>query len=366
MTGGVEPLEILSVVTSPGLYRDEVMEMDFLSIEQGLSTPRTWPALGFGDPLEHAASGHALTTPREAPGLPVRFQGRIVWARAAFDLHVADDGDGRHPFEPEAHGLATSLPTFRLERRPVCPDFEVSAVEPSRRFLGVPAFHPAPQRSPDVVVHLLEGVFTHHVAVIHGPASNERVQMVNHHCGRNGRMGFQPCPDLLQERLHLLFLGRDQEFLPSHLHMEPEKIKTRGPLHNTGLLRMERQPPFLQKGGDHGARLLNGGQAFGHHDDVISIPGTPVSFPQPFGQSIEGDICQQGAEYTSDKVAKNVVEFSTNIPRKQLRSSYGAGFLGAPLMMVKPDDISMARERGGRHGTSRTHTQNGGGDSRHV
>jgi hypothetical protein len=53
---------------------------------------------------------------------------------------------------------------------------------------------------------------------------------------------------------------------------------------------------------------------------------------------------QQRAHYTSYKVAKNVVEFSTSIPRKQLHPSYGAGFLGAPLTMVKPDDIPRERE----------------------
>jgi hypothetical protein len=58
---------------------------------------------------------------------------------------------------------------------------------------------------------------------------------------------------------------------------------------------MERQPPFVEKGGDHGARLLDSGQAFGHPDDVIGIPGDPGSFPQLFGQSIEGNSCQQWA-----------------------------------------------------------------------
>jgi hypothetical protein len=70
----------------------------------------------------------------------------------------------------------------------------------------------------------------------------------------------------------------------------------------------------------------------------------------------------QRGSYTSYNVAKNVVEFSTSIPREQLRPSYGAGFLGAPLTMVKPDDIPKERERGGRHGTSRTeHDQDAGG-----
>src|SRR5918996_939614 len=132
------------------------MEMALLSIEQGLSTPRTLPPLGFADPIEQAAFGHALTTPLEAPGLPVRFQGRIVRARAAFDLHVADDGDGRHPFEPEAHGLATSVPTVRVERGAVLPDCEVSAGNPPPRVLGGAAFRPPPHRSPDVGVYFLE------------------------------------------------------------------------------------------------------------------------------------------------------------------------------------------------------------------
>ena len=101
----------------------------------------------------------------------------------------------------------------------------------------------------------------------------------------------------------LLFLGRDQEFLPPHLHMEPEKIDALGSLYNAGLLRMERQPPFLQKGGNHGARLLNGGQALCHHADVVGIPGNPVSFPQSFGQAIKGDIRQQWADHSSYKVA---------------------------------------------------------------
>src|SRR5215831_13964560 len=67
MTSGVEPLEVLAFITSPGLYREEVMEVDLLSIEQGLSTPRTLPMLGFGYCIEHAAFGHALTTHLPAP-----------------------------------------------------------------------------------------------------------------------------------------------------------------------------------------------------------------------------------------------------------------------------------------------------------
>jgi hypothetical protein len=94
----MEPLEVLSFLTSPGVYRDEVMEMDLLSIEQGLSTTRTLPTLGFGSRIERAAFGHALTTHLTAPALPIRFQGGIIRARVAFYLHMAANGDGRPPF----------------------------------------------------------------------------------------------------------------------------------------------------------------------------------------------------------------------------------------------------------------------------
>lgn len=63
---------------------------------------------------------------------------------------------------------------------------------------------------------------------------------------------------------------------------------------------------------------------------------------------------QQGRDYTSYNVAKNIVEFSTSIPREQLRPGYGTGFLGAPLTRMKPGDVTSEREQGGHHGTSRT------------
>jgi hypothetical protein len=81
---------------------------------------------------------------------------------------------------------------------------------------------------------------------------------------------------------------------------------------------------------------------------------------------MQEEIRQQRARYTSYKVAKRVVEFSTNIPRAQLRPGYGAGFLGVPLNGVEPDDIRGERERGGRHGTSRTEHDQGAGSQRPI
>jgi hypothetical protein len=192
LTCGLEPWEVPSVVTAPGVPWDEGMELDLLVIEPGLSTPRTSPTLGFGYPIERAAFGPAWTPPLEAPASPIRFQGGIVRARAAFHLHVADEGNGRPPFASETEGLATSIPTFRIERGAVLPPFDGSALDPPLRFLGVPAFHPTPQRSPDGVVHLLEGVLAHHMAVVQGPAADARVQMAQHDFCGDGLMGFPP------------------------------------------------------------------------------------------------------------------------------------------------------------------------------
>ena len=55
-----------------------------------------------------------------------------------------------------------------------------------------------------------------------------------------------------------------------------------------------------------------------------------------------------------------------SIPRAQLRPGYGAGCLGAPLTMVRPDDLPTERDGGGRHGTSSTENDPGAGGPRHV
>ena len=61
--------------------------------------------------------------------------------------------------------------------------------------------------------------------------------------------------------------------------------------------------------------------------------------------------------YTSYRVAKKLpIEFSTSIPRSQLRPGYGEGFLGAPLEAIAPHEGPMPREQGDRRGPSRTKT----------
>jgi len=192
MPCGMAPWEGRSVVTAPGVHRDEVLAMARRSIAPGVSTPRTWPTLGVGSPRARAAGGHALTTPREAPAVPIRVQGGIVRARAAVHRHMADEGHGRHPFASAADGLAPSIPPGRLARGAVCPACDVAAVAPPRRWRGGPACHPTPPRAPAVVVPWLAGGLAPPLAVGPGPASEARVQLATHACGGDGLLGVQP------------------------------------------------------------------------------------------------------------------------------------------------------------------------------
>ena len=74
----------------------------------------------------------------------------------------------------------------------------------------------------------------------------------------------------------------------------------------------------------------------------------------------------RGQRYTSYKVANMLVEFSTSIPRTQLRPGYGDGFRGAPLHTVLPPAQPAPREQGGRRGTSRPQPQQNPGSAHHV
>jgi hypothetical protein len=81
---------------------------------------------------------------------------------------------------------------------------------------------------------------------------------------------------------------------------------------------------------------------------------------------VQHEVGQEGRDYTSYKVANMLVEFSTSIPRTQLRPSYGDGFLGAPLQTRQALENPAPREQGGRRGTSRTHPQHNSGGTHHI
>jgi hypothetical protein len=108
---------------------------------------------------------------------------------------------------------------------------------------------------------------------------------------------------------------------------------------------------------------------------IIRVP-EPAGLAAPAGRDpclnppvaglVPIDVGQDGGTDPSDNVAKTGVECSTRSPRAQLRPGSGAGCFGAPLHVVTPDDLPTERERGGRHGTSRTEPDQDAGGQRHV
>jgi hypothetical protein len=65
-------------------------------------------------------------------------------------------------------------------------------------------------------------------------------------------------------------------------------------------------------------------------------------------------------------VAHMLLEFSTSIPRTQLRPNYGDGFLGAPLNNRHPLESPAPREQGDQRGLSNTQEQHNSGGMPHV
>ncbi|MGB5060140.1 MAG: hypothetical protein WBO48_15685, partial [Candidatus Promineifilaceae bacterium] len=73
-------------------------------------------------------------------------------------------------------------------------------------------------------------------------------------------------------------------------------------------------------------------------------PGKAL-FQHPF-QTVQRHVHQNRRDYTTNNVAKKVIEFSITVPREQLRPNYGDGFRGAPLKITKRPSGSVKGNRG--------------------
>jgi hypothetical protein len=103
-----------------------------------------------------------------------------------------------------------------------------------------------------------------------------------------------------------------------------------------------------------------------HDDDVTPcVPAAPLRRPE-VKDIVQVQVCQEWTCYTSYKVANLPIEFSTSIPRTQLRPGYGEGFLGAPLQSVPSRERPAPQGQGDPRGTSRTHRQHNPGGAQHV
>ena len=242
-------------------------------------------------------------------------------------------GFDRSPGQVPAHAAATpfpiAAPTPLLP--PIAaqstPDPGIQRLDARRRFCtpkgGVPPVEVTPQLTPDAYQRL--------------SARAER-----------------PGAYLLLARLQGLLAHPAPVRPPPCERTTPKRPPPRPVPRTFGCVDRQLQAP-RQESGHTGQHPLSGAYALDVPVALVRRAHEPVpSLFQLLVQTIPQQICQQGRHYTSYNVTKNVVEFSTSIPREQLRPGYGAGFLGAPLHMVEPDDVPRERERGGRHGMSRT------------
>ena len=83
-------------------------------------------------------------------------------------------------------------------------------------------------------------------------------------------------------------------------------------------------------------------------------------------QAVERQICKAGTDYTSNKVAQSLLEFSTSIPRTQLRPSYGEGFLGAPIQIGVRQKAPTPPAQGDARGSSKSSPPSNPGNAHHV
>src|SRR5712691_6355898 len=160
---------------------------------------------------------------------------------------------------------------------------------------------------------------------------------------------------------------------------KPEKVASRVALLSAARMRdagfpwLQFQPHPCELLSNDALALFYHGSVFVYDDQIIGgaddrgglLLGGNCVLEAVF-QAVEGNICQEWGKYTSYKVANMLVEFSTSIPRTQLRPGYGDGFLGAPLHTVLPPDKPASREQGGRRGTSSTHPHHNPGGAHHI
>src|SRR6266700_2967547 len=206
---------------------------------------------------------------------------------------------------------------------------------------------------------------SHAIVVI--VASQSRIQTLEECPPRQMPVLFHPFREPLASGLELLACGAPHDarhtvpiWCPEKLESQKGEapllawVKTAEPA-QMGFLGCHLEVEFRQPLGQHPKKpfrvLL---QAEGTHP-VIGIAAqqcfTPtVWFHHFFEPSVQGivqrHLGEDGRDYTSYKVANFLVEYSTSIPRTQLRPSYGDGFLGAPLHTVLPREEPAPGEQG--------------------
>src|SRR6266704_85849 len=110
------------------------------------------------------------------------------------------------------------------------------ALLPADRFVGVASANPAPQYSIDVPVTRLESPLGYPVAIIVGPAPQQRVALSQQLLLSQTHSGVNQIADLLSQDLHFALCGSDQQFVLIFAHGVPQEVEARLDVGNDGLL----------------------------------------------------------------------------------------------------------------------------------
>ena len=228
------------------------------------------PACDPGDFCIALGAESALFIPEiaKSAGTPKRFQhvspfaffevgfiGWIVRVSFAFYLDVSFDGSARGVVQPDFGRPCFVIAGFTEEGPVTIPaPVKVFRFEPARAFVGVPSSCPLPQTREDVVIHVSERVFAHHVPMIVRPTTNLRVELIDQIGGRHAMGVFDDSSDAIQEGSNIL-LGRLDEQFPVGIsaHVLSEEIKAVLHVRNDSLCRREFKTSFLQKTARPGA-----------------------------------------------------------------------------------------------------------------
>ncbi len=136
----------------------------------------------------------------------VRFPGRVKWIGFSDDFGVTFDGDTAE-LEQElffALMFAKERPVIVANR------FEVFLSSPACSFVVVSACYPAPECREDVVIKGRKDFLTDYMAMVGGPATQDRVKERDEFASRHLRVGFDECANSVHEFLDAPFRGLDE------------------------------------------------------------------------------------------------------------------------------------------------------------
>ena len=380
---GMDQDAVFCFVCATHRFVDDMVVVPACQTGDRLGTDRTVAALLFPKVGQGTSSLQGLFHLYAKALFQIGFPCRVVGVALSFDFRISGYGCCRGMTKPVFSSVSVFVFCCPEEMPvPISRPSKVAVGNPPFAFLRVPPSCPSPQGFEDGRVDMDKGFFSRSVSVKVRPSSYFGVELCYQPACCSLFVVLDDLSDACKKRFHVLF-RRACEKLPVVLtYILSEKVKSVLNVRYPGFLFREFQSSFLEK-------FYNEWFDFylqhlfrdASYNEVVRITyqvyllvlaferspaGVWVRLAEYPFQAIQRHIGKDGRAYTSYKVANFLVEFSTSIPRTQLRPGYGDGFLGAPLQSGAPRDRPSPREQGGQRGTSSPHPQHNPGGAHHV